>query len=276
MTYQTILAEIVIFKICTMSYHRDNKDIDENIVKELKNMLDGNNVHAKAFRMARDVLKDGPVQDVRLKLISDRNTDGRIYNKPTISEVSALIVCDIDSTEKRDIIIQRQSGQLQRIDEFHASYLGFQYPLLFPYGEDGYRLGILHRYKNVIVVTKENKLTIKAWFHFRLMTRKFEAMTLLCSRRLFQQFLVDRYTMMESERLNWLRRNQSKLRVGKYRQLIYHNSVPKPRYHARKKGCSTFNFYWKQKIHGSIILRWYDNIKCYWFSRSFYNIYMQS
>jgi len=27
-------------------------------------------------------------------------------------------------------------GKLQRINELHTSYLGFQYPLLFPYGED--------------------------------------------------------------------------------------------------------------------------------------------
>jgi hypothetical protein len=36
---------------------------------------------------------------------------------------------------------------------------------------------------------------------------------------LFQQFLVDGFTMMEAERLNWLRNNQSTLRVGKYKSL---------------------------------------------------------
>jgi hypothetical protein len=199
--------------------YRDNKDIDEQLVKDLRSMLDANNVHAKAFRMARDLFKSGPVQNVRLKLIADRNTDGRVYNKPTVSEVAALIAGDIDSAKHRDIILQGQTGNLQRIDEFHASYLGFQYPLLFPYGEDGYRPGILLRYKDDTVVNSRNRLTIKAWFCFRIQSRKFEANTLYCSRRLFQQFLVDGYAMMEAERLNWLRKNQSKLRVGKYRQL---------------------------------------------------------
>jgi len=83
----------------------DNKDIDQHIVKDLKVMLDHNNVHAKAFRMARDMLIDGPVQDVKLKLISDRKTDGRIYNKPTVSEVAALIVGDIDSASKDKLAI---------------------------------------------------------------------------------------------------------------------------------------------------------------------------
>jgi hypothetical protein len=204
---------------------RDNKSIDEKIVKDLKAMIDENNVHAKAFRMARDVFKNGPVQDVRLKLISDRNTDGRIYNKPTVSEVAALIVGDIDSASKRDIIMQTQSGNLQRIDEFHASYLSFQYPLIFPYGEDGYRPGILHRYRDQIVVTSKNRCTIKAWLSYRMMGRLNEPMTLLCSRKLTQQFFTDGYAMMEAERLNWLRRNQSKLRVGKYRQLSDSNNT---------------------------------------------------
>jgi len=182
-------------------------------------MLDLNNVHAKTFRMARDTFKDGPVQDVKLKLIADRKTDGRIYNKPTVSEVVALILGDIDSASHRDIILQGKTGHLQLINEFHADYLGLQYPLLFPYGEDGYCPGILLKYKDETVVTGRNRLTIKNWFSFRIQLRKHKSMTLLCSRRLLQQFVCDGYAVMESERLNWLRKNQSKLRVGKYRQL---------------------------------------------------------
>jgi hypothetical protein len=182
-------------------------------------MLDEVNVHAKSFRMARDTLRSNVVQDFKLKLISERTSDGRIYNEPTVSEVAALIVGDIDSGTHRDIILHRKSGSLKRVNEFHPSYLSYQYPLIFPYGEDGYRIGIQHRFSHETVVTKRNRLTIKQWLSFRIQTRKNEPHTLICSRRLFQQFLVDGYTMMETERLNWLRKNQSKLRIGKYRKL---------------------------------------------------------
>lgn len=57
------------------------------------------------------------------------------------------------------------------------------------------------------------------WLLFRLQQRKHEATTILSSRRPFHQFLVDGYTMIETERLNWLRKNKSKLRVGKYNKL---------------------------------------------------------
>jgi hypothetical protein len=182
-------------------------------------MLDEHNTHAKAFRMARTRLLDQDVGDLKLKLIARRKTDGRIYNKPTVSEVAALIVGDIDSAEKRDIILQARDGDLQRIDEFHPSYLAYQYPLIFPYGEDGYRDDISHRKIKGKKEPKRTKLTIKEWLAFRLQTRNFEAKTLLNSRRLFQQFLVDGYTMMEAERLSWLRNNQSTLRVCKYNNL---------------------------------------------------------
>lgn len=107
-------------------------------------MLDQNNVHAKAFRMTRDMIKNHNVKDLKLRLIYDRQTDGRVYNKPTISEVVALIVGDIDIGTKRDIITQERGGNSQRVDEFHPRYLAFQYPLLFQYGEDGYKANILH------------------------------------------------------------------------------------------------------------------------------------
>jgi hypothetical protein len=212
--------------------YRSNKDIDEEIVKQLIKMLDDHNVHAKSFRMARDILNTGNVQDLKIKLISERKTDGRIYNQPTVSEVAALIVGDVDYAEERDIIMHLKDGQLQRIHEFHPSYLSYQYPLLFPHGEDGYRDGILHKYRHEVVATKRNRLSIKKWLSYRIQSRKEQPRTIICSRRLYQQFLVDGFAMMESERLTWLRKNQPKLRVGKYHKL----NVPSQRNATGKRG----------------------------------------
>lgn len=69
-------------------------------------MLDEFNTHAKSFRMARDRLRDELVQDLRLKLISDRHKDERIYNIPNVSEVVTLIIDDVDTASKRGIIIE--------------------------------------------------------------------------------------------------------------------------------------------------------------------------
>ncbi|KAI5385991.1 hypothetical protein KIW84_072535 [Lathyrus oleraceus] len=57
---------------------------------------------------------DNEVQN-RIEAIG--STDGRIYNHPTVSEVAALIVGDVDTGHKRDILLERQSGQLKRIKQ---------------------------------------------------------------------------------------------------------------------------------------------------------------
>ena len=99
--------------------------IDVDIVNKSTKMLYEYNVHAKSFRVARDRYRDQPFHDLKLRLIADRNKDGRLYNILTVSEVAALIVCDIDSASPRDIIMENRSGKLQRINELHTSYLGF-------------------------------------------------------------------------------------------------------------------------------------------------------
>ncbi|KAH1213764.1 hypothetical protein GmHk_14G041654 [Glycine max] len=190
--------------------------IQPEIVSTLSQMLDEYNVHAKSFRMARDRLADTQVDNVKLRLTATREKDSRTYNLPNVSEVAALIVGDFDPDSRRDIIVETQNGELQRIHELHSSYLGLQYPLLFPYGEDGYRPDILPLCTPSSRKRKRNHLMMREWFAYRLQFRSNEAQTLLHSRKLFQQFIVEAYMMVESERLSYIRNNKKKLRVDKY------------------------------------------------------------
>lgn len=68
-------------------------------------MLNECNVQAKVFRMVADMLKSNSFLDLKLKLVSDRPEEVRVYKRPTILEVVALIDGDIDSGSQRDIII---------------------------------------------------------------------------------------------------------------------------------------------------------------------------
>ncbi|GKE50856.1 hypothetical protein Tco_1486012, partial [Tanacetum coccineum] len=95
--------------------------------------------------MADERIKSSDDKKLKLKLIGTRKRDGRDYNLPTAFEVAALIIGDFDSTKnKKDIILHCQDGDLMRISELHHSYLAMQYPLFFPYAEDGYRTEIFH------------------------------------------------------------------------------------------------------------------------------------
>ncbi|XP_073137503.1 uncharacterized protein [Henckelia pumila] len=127
-------------RISAVRKNSDTNNLHLEIVSDLKIMLDENNVLVKSFRMIKERMMVEVQSDIKLRLIGRRDKDGRRYNLPSTSEVAALIVGDFnEALGDRDILIETQSGQLKRINELNPAYLSLQYPILFPYGEDGYR-----------------------------------------------------------------------------------------------------------------------------------------
>lgn len=215
------------FKLIFVSYSsgtaatsETNDSLDPYTINSLKNMLDYCNPLVITYRMVRDCFKENQWQNVSLKLIGTRKQDGRTYNLPTASEVAGLIIGDIDSSfDKRDIVVQTKSGLLQRISELHPSYLALQYPLIFPYAEDGFRLGVKHRGVPNGVEVRRTNLTMREFFCYKIQNRPKQFSLLLHAKKLFQQFLVDAYTMIESDRLYFIRTQQKKLRCDSYKSL---------------------------------------------------------
>ncbi|KAL3639574.1 hypothetical protein CASFOL_017481 [Castilleja foliolosa] len=147
-------------------------NLHEDIVGDLKSMLDENNVLVRLFRMAKEKLSEHGDRNVSIKLIGKRGPEVRTYNLPEVSEIAALIVGDFDEgLGTRDILIETRSGKLQRINELHPSYLGLQYPLIFSYGEDGYRDDFFYSYPNQTVQRKRTKITMRDFFAFRFHDR---------------------------------------------------------------------------------------------------------
>lgn len=183
----------------------------------LMKMLNEVNTYVKQFRSAKDRFTADPDDAFHMRIVSDRLKDGRTYNTPTATEVAALIPGDLNlDMDKRDIVLQRQSGKLKRISEIHASYLALQYPLLFTYGEDGFRLGIKKGVTEASKKLKKSDISMRQFFAFRLQERFNESHCLLHSRRLFQQFIVDAFTTIESNRLRYLKFNQTSLRSDSF------------------------------------------------------------
>ncbi|XP_019149843.1 PREDICTED: uncharacterized protein LOC109146643 [Ipomoea nil] len=190
------------------------------IVKDIKDALDENNVLVKSFRMAKIEMESNHRADIKIKLIGKRSKDARTYNLPQVGEVAALIVGDLDpNMGERDILVESKAGHFQRIIELNPAYLPLQYPLLFPYGEDGYRDDIQFNNVEGRSSNARSKLSPREYFSFRLQDRFNEMSTLLYVRRLFQQYLVDAYTMIESGRLVYIRSHQKSLRCESYKCL---------------------------------------------------------
>ncbi|KAI9117087.1 hypothetical protein K1719_012086 [Acacia pycnantha] len=124
-------------RISAVSRHGSAEELNPNIVKMIKDCLDENNSIVRQYRSAADIIKQNVFPD-------------------------------------RDIIVRKQSGDLQRIDELHMAYLPLQYPLLFPYGNDGYNSSIEHAAETLSKTKKKKKLTPREYLAFRLMRRRSE------------------------------------------------------------------------------------------------------
>ncbi|XP_035843853.1 uncharacterized protein LOC118490365 [Helianthus annuus] len=150
-----------------------NNQLDSTTIEGLKDMLDSCNPLVQSFRMVRDCFQENEFQDVSLKLIGTRDKDGRVHNLPTTSEIATLIHGDFDGAfDKWDIVVRKKSGGLQRINELHPSCLAFQYPLIFPYAEDCYRVGIKHRGIAIDDEVLRTNLTIREFFCYKIQDRQ--------------------------------------------------------------------------------------------------------
>lgn len=205
--------------IISYSKHKSSSKIEKEIVQLITSTLDAHNPFVKQYRVASSLIHNKNIVDFKLRLIGGRQHDGRTYNLPTASEVAVLVVGDLDEHYNgRNIIVHSRNSDPQRISELHSSYLPLQYPLLFSYGEDGYRDDI-PLYDAMDETTGRRRVSMREFFAFRLMFREKEESVLLHADRLFLQFVVDAYTMLEAQRLKWIKSHQRELRVDLYQGL---------------------------------------------------------
>jgi hypothetical protein len=199
----------------------DASTLKSSIVKDIREALDRcNNPYVKTYNTVRNTLYSEETPEVRLRILGKRGRDGRRYNLPAASEVAALIVGDFDAADfDRDVIVETRSGLLKRISTFEPAYWPLQYPLLFPRGEDGFRKDIEFRDNPRSARRKRKFITQLEWVGYRIQQRDIDSSTIVFSRRLFQQFLVDSFATIESARLKYMRHHQRELRSDMYRGL---------------------------------------------------------
>lgn len=120
-----------------------------------------------------------------------------------------------DTFERRNIRIVRRDEHVHHIQDTHRSYDALQYPLIFWAGEDGYHINIMQR--NPATGQEINKkVSAMNFYAYRIMIRPDVDNHILKCRYLYHQFIVDMYVKMESERLRFIRFNQSRLRAEEF------------------------------------------------------------
>jgi PIF1-like helicase/Helitron helicase-like domain at N-terminus len=183
------------------------------IVAGLQNFFEEHNELLKLFKTA---IEQMPSDDYRIVIKADKTPVGqheRKFNAPTIEEVAIVIVGE--EFHSRDVILYRRNGNLERVSETHRSYDALQYPILFWQGEDGYHFNI--SMKNPTTNLDINKkVSAMNYYAYRMMIRENADNHILKCRQLFHQYIVDMYAKIESERLLYIRLNQTKLRSEEY------------------------------------------------------------
>jgi len=115
--------------------------LNEQILHRLMDMLNNINPYFHIFQTAKEQLGETQSIALHLKTVEVSHLDTRRYNRPTASEV-AVIMPDMGErpVNHREIILHSRAGPLKRISELHSAYLPLRYPIIHPYGEQGWSL----------------------------------------------------------------------------------------------------------------------------------------
>lgn len=195
--------------------------LDRDIVAGLIRMLDDCNPLVQKFRMARDRLKDGDGENVGIRIVGAHDGDPVQYNLPTCDDLAILVVGDFSlDSFKRDIIVHCADDRLQCISSLHPALMALHYPLLFPYGDRGFQLGIPYIDASSTAAAAKRKVTMNDFYRYQFHYRKRQPNSYLCCGHLSMQSRVDARALIDQHILQWIANNQKKLRMHHYQGIV--------------------------------------------------------
>ena len=160
----------------------------------IRGLLHEDNHYVEMFKVAKEIFEeDDTPTDVKIVINETKRPSGehsRRYNRPLSDDIAVLM--PNDATSNRDIVLHYRDGGSRHISELHRSYDLLQYPLLFPFGTDGWHVNPK--------LQNGRKLTAMVYYRYHIMVRQtVSVLRVLCAKRLFQQYLVDAYCKIETE-----------------------------------------------------------------------------
>ena len=105
---------------------------------------------------------------------------------------------------------------LKFFPDYHRSYDPLQYPLIFPFGTDGWH------FKRRSLTIDKRRVTSQQYLRFYIVERHGLPNYIHECRKLYQQYIVDQYCKIELARLSYLRINRKKLRADLYSGVSYY------------------------------------------------------
>ncbi|XP_071570012.1 uncharacterized protein [Temnothorax nylanderi] len=204
--------------------NKANQECDPEIMKDLSCFMVQCNEFAKTFKMMRQVEKDlNPIGNKTINLMlsfrKDPQHDQRRYNAPQANEI-AVVFQNVDGEPpfERDIrIYNKNSNDVQQISILDKRCDPMCYPLLYPYGNDGWHSELKSdnpKYPGFKISQMD--------YYAHLLAPRVEFSQFKRAGKLRCQFILDAYMKTEANRLNYIKLNQPQLRAELYSGLMDH------------------------------------------------------
>ena len=195
----------------THTKKNEKNKIDKETLKIIQAELRKKNPYISKFRSAAKIFRENPEKKLKM-VIKAKGSIGAKKRKQNPAIQDVVVVAPGDQTEPRDVVLYRtqadhpKGNDTVRINENHFMYDPTAYPLILPFGDDGFSIDHTYSKKN---------LTALEFYRFHMQVRD-GFNTLLKSRRLYQEWLCDMWSKIEGSRLTFIRSNQDKLRIEQY------------------------------------------------------------
>ncbi|PWZ16452.1 hypothetical protein Zm00014a_034232 [Zea mays] len=200
---------------------------DKEVIRQIVDILRGN-PYSEHLRTMGHV---DNLDDYRIALNLDQTLNQKTYNTPLTSEVAAVW---IEGSEGRgqfskSVMLHGKDSSSHCIRSYHVCYDALSYPLFFPKGKLGWHANIpkvgvsmdeVDAYRATHRASNANDEDAESPSHLCVSIRPGVFNPILHGKRLFQQFAVDTYIKIESSRLDYIRRNQDRLRADLYQDLV--------------------------------------------------------
>ena len=218
--------------------------LEEPVRREGENQRQPRNPYPQAFlhlhqRVQQEEARanargEVPRQQV-LRMTCAEVRDPRRYNKPTSREVAVVYVgqgpvpnsfVHVYPRRTAQALEGQAGGDTQRLSYLAEHTDPLTYPLIHTEGTLGWSTNLEYCQEHLARDAKRLRITLTEFYAHRLMTRELPNSGVVelphAAGRLFQQYIVDAYTKLESTRLDWVIRNQDKLRVESLQGLADH------------------------------------------------------
>lgn len=210
------------------NWRNNNGHCNRLILDRLEQMLHEVNPFTDLFYSNRQVLANLNVENpnsvamylIRANLNQLRNEVGvqHIMHREAVGGEIAAVFPDHQGLPLAGInlaVYPRLPNRRERINIRDPNADPLCFPLLFPYGEAGYDERLQHTRAGA-----NNRVTLKEFAAHRLHIRDNNLNLMFETGKLFQEKVVSDYMKVESNNLNWIAQNQTKLRIEEYQGLM--------------------------------------------------------